>query len=306
MSTIANILILYLLDCSFLFIDLLIIHTTQISSSLLSLTFVVYCSDSFHQGTQITKGNTWIKTLNIVFESLRFGISVLCVKNATNNETKTKNALIKNAKVLSFSISWTTKFQPPFQLSIGLRRQRRWWGRWGMGVGLGLGLWLGLRLGVMRRSNFSTRRFKLSSVRAEFFWLVSFFLGLCCSLLLFGSYCSCKQRLAVDFSSASRLSGSTTTPWQGNSNSESPARLQVKLKRNHSSFAVRRPSKLVWQSFVAALRSHRNLAGIGLACCLSSSSTSTSSSSAGNFQRNAENVATAGLAQAEWLYRYFN
>lgn len=173
MSTIENILILYLLDCSFLFIDLLIIHTTQFFCSSLCLTFVVYCSDSFHQSTQITKGNIWIKTLNIVFESLRFGISVLCVKNATNNETKTKNALIKNAKVLSFSISRTTKFQPPFQLSIGLRRQRRWWGRWGMGVGLGL--WL--RLGVMRRSNFSTRRFKLSSVRAEFFWLVSFFFG---------------------------------------------------------------------------------------------------------------------------------
>lgn len=157
------------------------------------LDLCVYCSDSFHQGTQITKGNTWIKTLNIVFESLRFGISVLCVKNATNNETKTKNALIKNAKVLSFSISRTTKFQPPFQLSIGLRRQRRWWGRWGMGVGHGLGLWLGLRLGVMRRSNFSTRRFKLSSVRAEFFWLVSFFGVLLFSVVL----CCCSALIVV-------------------------------------------------------------------------------------------------------------
>lgn len=158
----------------------------------------------------------------------------------------------------------------------------------------------------MRCSNFSTRRVK--SVRVEFFWPVSsvfcfVFSGFCCSFVVL-----CCSALIVVVNSA-RLSISVLllgcqgvqqrpgrpTPTRSCSRSRSRSPSQTEAKP----FIFCRSKVFETGLTVICCRSQRlrNSAGIGLACCLSSYSNS--SSSAGNFQRNAENVATAGLKQAD-------
>lgn len=152
----------------------------------------------------------------------------------------------------------------------------------------------------MRRSNFSTRRVK--SVRVEFFWPVSsvcfffgvllFFVVLCCSALIVvvnSARLSISVLLLGCQGVQQRPARPTPTaaPSRSRSRSRSPSQTEAKP------FIFCRSKVFETGLTVICCRSQslRNSAGIGLACCLSSYS----SSSAGNFQRNAENVAIAGL-----------